>query len=175
MLVFPGSSLVKNPPANVGDTGLVPDLGSSPREGNDNPLQYSCLEDPMDRGAWRATVHVCLYSVQPLDSTIAIFLSSWFPSSHFNVCLVFYSVKSSCLWLQILDSHSCQVAHQLKVNLFHVHSSESWYIFCSIAASSGQRVNTVNRCLVFLLPQDWRSGCWSEGTIEWMQRFSGCL
>ena len=37
--------------------GLIPELGRSPEEGNDNPLQYSCLENPMDRGAWQATVH----------------------------------------------------------------------------------------------------------------------
>ena len=52
--------VVKNLPANAGDvrdSGLIPGLGSSPGEGNGNPLQYSCLENPMDRGAWRATVH----------------------------------------------------------------------------------------------------------------------
>ena len=51
--------VVKNPLANAGDikdTGLIPGLGRSPGEGNGNPLQSSCLENPMDRGAWRATV-----------------------------------------------------------------------------------------------------------------------
>ena len=42
---------------NVGDLGLIPGSGRFPREGNGNPLQYSCPENPMDRGAWRATVH----------------------------------------------------------------------------------------------------------------------
>ena len=54
---FPGSSVVKNMPTNVGDTGSVPGWGRSPEGGNGNPLQYSCLENPMDRGAWQATVH----------------------------------------------------------------------------------------------------------------------
>ena len=54
---FPGGSVVKNPPANAGDTGSLPGLGRSPGEGNGNPPQYSCLENPMDRRAWRATVH----------------------------------------------------------------------------------------------------------------------
>ena len=54
---FPGGSMVKNPPANAGDTGSIPGSGRSPGEGNGNPLQNSCLENPMDRGAWRATVH----------------------------------------------------------------------------------------------------------------------
>ena len=52
--------MVKNLPAKAGevrDAGSIPGLGRSPGEGNGNPLQYSCLENPMDRGAWRATVH----------------------------------------------------------------------------------------------------------------------
>ena len=49
--------MVKNLPANVGDTGLIPVLGRSPGEGNGNPLHYSCLENPMDRGAWWVIVH----------------------------------------------------------------------------------------------------------------------
>ena len=54
---FPDGSLVKNPPANAVDAGSIPGLGRSRGEGNDNPLQYSCLGNPMDRGAWQATVH----------------------------------------------------------------------------------------------------------------------
>ena len=54
---FPSGSVVKNPPINAGDESSIPGSGRSPGEGNDNPLQYSCLENPMDRGAWRATVH----------------------------------------------------------------------------------------------------------------------
>ena len=54
---FPGGSAVKNPPANAGDVGSIPESGRSPGEGNGNPLQYSCRGNPMDRGAWQATVH----------------------------------------------------------------------------------------------------------------------
>ena len=50
------TQMVKNPPANVGDMGLIPGLRRSPEEGNDSPLEYSCLENPTDRGAWWATV-----------------------------------------------------------------------------------------------------------------------
>ena len=60
ILGFPGSIVVKNLPANAGDardSGLIPGLGKSPRGGNGNPLQYSCLENSMDRGAWQTTVH----------------------------------------------------------------------------------------------------------------------
>ena len=56
---FPDSSVAKNTPANAGDTrdvGSIPGSGRSLGEGHGNPLQYSCLENPMDRGAWRATV-----------------------------------------------------------------------------------------------------------------------
>ena len=52
--------MIKNLPANEGDirdTGSIPGSERSPGGGPDNPLQYSCLESPMDRGAWRATVH----------------------------------------------------------------------------------------------------------------------
>ena len=57
---FPGGTEVKTPPANAGDTGdtgSIPGSGRSPGEGHGNPLQYSCLENSMDRGAWWATAH----------------------------------------------------------------------------------------------------------------------
>ena len=57
MCDFLGGSVVRNPPANAGDAGLISGWGRSPGEGNDNPLQYSCLENPMERGAWKAAVH----------------------------------------------------------------------------------------------------------------------
>ena len=54
---FPGGSVVKNSPTNAGDPGSIPMLGRSFGEGNSYPLQYSCLGNPMDGGAWQATVH----------------------------------------------------------------------------------------------------------------------
>ena len=54
---FPGGSMVKNPPTNAGDMGSIPGLGRSPGIGNSNLLQYSCLGNPMDIGAWQAIVH----------------------------------------------------------------------------------------------------------------------
>ena len=54
---FPGGSDGKESACNTKDPGLIPGLGRSPREGNGNPLQYSCLENSIDRGAWWATVH----------------------------------------------------------------------------------------------------------------------
>ena len=52
-----GGSVIKNPPANAGETGSITGLGRSSEGGNGNPLQYSCLENSRDRGAWQATVH----------------------------------------------------------------------------------------------------------------------
>ena len=54
---FPSGSVVTNLPAKVGDLGSVSRSGRSPGDGNDNPLQYSCLQNPTDRGAWQVTVH----------------------------------------------------------------------------------------------------------------------
>ena len=56
-LNFPGSSDGKVSAYNAGDPGSIPGSGRSPGEGNGNPLQYSCLENPVDRGAWWAAVH----------------------------------------------------------------------------------------------------------------------
>ena len=56
-LDFPGGSGSKEPACSAGDPGSIPGSGRSPGEGNSNPLQYSCLENPMDRGAWQATLH----------------------------------------------------------------------------------------------------------------------
>ena len=54
---FPGGPVVKNLPANAGESVSAPGLGRSPGKRNSNPLRYSCLENPMDRGAWQARVH----------------------------------------------------------------------------------------------------------------------
>ena len=54
---FPGGLVVENQPANTGDMGSILRLGTSPGEGNGKPLQYSCLGNPIDRGAWQTTVH----------------------------------------------------------------------------------------------------------------------
>ena len=54
---FPGGLAVKNPPANSGDMDSIPGLGRSLEEGHGNPRQYSCPGNPIDKGAWQATVH----------------------------------------------------------------------------------------------------------------------
>ena len=72
---FPGGSEVKNPPANAGELGSIPGSGRYPKEGNGNSLQYSCLRNPMDRGAWWATIHQ-FSSVQSLGQ-VQFFVTPW--------------------------------------------------------------------------------------------------
>ena len=77
--------VVENPPANardIRDVGSIPGLGRSPGEENGNPLQYSCLKNPMDRGAWRATGHRVTKSLPGLsDSTHVCVYAYTFPPS----------------------------------------------------------------------------------------------
>ena len=89
--------MVKNTPVNAGDlrdVGLILGLGRSPGEGNGNPLKYSCLENPMGRGAWQATVHT--WSCKELDMTKRLtalnFLRVFRPIVSFDACsnLVFF-------------------------------------------------------------------------------------
>ena len=61
---FPAGSVVKNLPANAGDLSLIPGLGRSPGDGNDYPLQCSCLGNPMERGGWQTTVRGVTKSVR---------------------------------------------------------------------------------------------------------------
>ena len=73
-MAFPGGSDGKASAYNVGDPGSIPGLGRSPGEGNGNPLQYSCLENPMDGGAWLATVHgVAKSRTQLSDFTMYVY------------------------------------------------------------------------------------------------------
>ena len=94
ILGFPGGSEVKASACNAGDTSSIPGLGRSPGEGNGNPLQYSCLENPMDRGAWWASVHGVAKSRTRLrDFTFYSTLTLW---------------HERCLWTRIVSSNPRQ-------------------------------------------------------------------
>ena len=80
----PCGSVVKIPPASAGDVGLIPGLGRSPGEGSGNPLQYSCLRNPMDRGAWQAIDHGLAKSQMWLSMYI----------------LLYWAWKGDCLYSQ---------------------------------------------------------------------------
>ena len=85
---FPGSSDGKASAYSAGDLGSIPGLGRSPGEGNGNPLQYSCLENPMDRGAWWATAHGVAKSQTRLSDFISLHFtfSSCFLEKEYTWC-----------------------------------------------------------------------------------------
>ena len=116
-LGFPGGSVIKNLPDSAGaagDADSVPGLGRSPGEGNGNPLQYSCWENPMDRGAWRVTVHRVSKSLTWLSDWACMQCAVWSnsilvrpqthghamypPTSHSFHCL-FYTTYGQSLWV----------------------------------------------------------------------------
>ena len=72
-MLFPGGSDSKASAHNAGDPGSIPELGRSPGEGNGNPLQYSCLENSMDGGAWWAIVHKIAKSQTRLNDFTSLF------------------------------------------------------------------------------------------------------
>ena len=73
---FPGGSDCKASACNVGDLGSIPGSGRSPGEGNGTPLQYSCLENPMDRGAWQVTVHGVIKSQTRLSDFTSLYYTN---------------------------------------------------------------------------------------------------
>ena len=102
---FPGGSVVKNLPTNAGDVGSAPGLGRSPGEGNDDPLQYSCLGNPMDRGAQWAIIHgvtrirhdLVTKPPPPLTTIHVVYMpylySTWFPVYCLHLILVMLSFE----------------------------------------------------------------------------------
>ena len=88
---IPGGSEDKASACNAGDPGSIPGLGRSSGEGNGNPLQYFCLENPMDRGAWQATVH----GVAKSQTRLSDFISLQQLSANFiPVCIQFACLVS---------------------------------------------------------------------------------
>jgi len=95
---FPGGAVVKSPPANAGDArdaGLIPGSGRSPGGGHENPHQCSCLENPMDRGAWRAVVHGVAKSQSRLSH-----------STHIHTNLIYDTVLISGIQLKVIQIHT---------------------------------------------------------------------
>ena len=124
---IPDGSLVKNLPTNArhaGDSSLIPGLGRSPGWGNGNPLQYSCLENPIDRGAWRATVHRVTRGQMTEATEHTYTKNQWSNKSFF--LLSQKSLHVSC-WpsalsdLEIFSHINCSVS---RLDLSRNHSSE---------------------------------------------------
>ena len=113
---IPGGSEVKASAYNVGDLGSIPVLGRSPGEGNGNPLQYSCLENPMDRGAWWATVHMVTKSwTQLSDFTFTFTYELVYYSDYLSVSSVQFScsVMSNSVTPWTAACQASHVHHQL--------------------------------------------------------------
>ena len=88
--------MVNNSPANAGDiraTGSTPGLGRSPMEGHNNPLHYSCLQNPKDRGAWRATVHRVAKSQTRLSDFTGMHAPCYVPRTGQAICNFMYYLK----------------------------------------------------------------------------------
>ena len=97
LLSYPGNSEGKESACNVGNPGSMPGSGRSPGEGNGNPLQYSCLENPMDRGAWQATVHGVEKSDMPEQLTLLLHFHYGIPV-HLLRCTVLCFCKKTSLF-----------------------------------------------------------------------------
>ena len=112
-LGFFGGSDSKESACNAGDSGSIPGSGRSPGEGNGNPLQYSCLENPMDGGAWWATVHGVSKSWTRLSDFTFTFWDVgrlWSKHCAFGLCLDLWSVVGVVkLWVQLSVVFFCFV------------------------------------------------------------------
>ena len=95
---------VKASAYSVGDLGLIPGLGRSPGEGNGNPLQYSCLENPMDRGAWQATVH----GVAKSQTWLSNFISFHFWAYKVHLRITTYNLIDTEEGLKVWDTEMMQ-------------------------------------------------------------------
>ena len=120
---FPGGSDSKESACNAGDLGSIPGLGKSPGEGHGNPLQYSCLENSTDRGAWRATVHATAKSLTQL-SVISWNLMLWFnlslflwPCAHYYYEYLHTSTPSWVLSVTFRTSSLSLASNKLRINL----------------------------------------------------------
>ena len=134
--------VIKNLPTNAGDlrdAGLIPGLGSSPGGGHHNPLQYSCLENPMDRGAWQAMVHkltkswtqlsdlACMHTAHLL---FAEWMNKWMDNFLLPLLWGFFSLVSvSSLCLSLLDlsfQHTIFIILSLEKKDFSLVPRSSW-------------------------------------------------
>ena len=105
---------IKNLPANAGDLGSIPGLGRSPGGGHGNPLQYSCLENPMDRGTWWATVHGVTKSRTQLRLTLSF--SSYLHIPESGVLAWATSRNHGSYWFSSILSSSDQDLVKARLN-----------------------------------------------------------
>ena len=119
---FPGGSGVKSPPAKAGDAGSIPGMGRYPGEENGNPHQYSCLENPMDRGAWQATVHGVTKSQTRLSNYTTTTIIN------FNIC----ENKMPCPQPTIIFFQSLDYDKSDILNLWMTYSNKYYFEVSSV-------------------------------------------
>ena len=134
---FPGGSVVKNSPASAGNAknaGLIPELGKSPGGGNSNPLQYSCLENPMDRGVWWATVQGVTKSQTQLSTLHQAGGSSGEKSEHVWHSRQEFIPANLCLWVSMFPafSHPRSVGHRTSHSVLPLLTSCSSFLLFSL-------------------------------------------
>ena len=147
---FPGGSEIKASACSAGNMGSIPGSGRFPGDGNGNPLQYSCLENPMDGGAWRAAVHrsqrdrhdwVTSLSLTNFTGRFQRKISSVPKYSSFHYSLQFVVVQSlTCVWIFVIP---LTVAHQASLS-----STISWSLLRFMFIES----MIVSNCLIFCHP-----------------------
>ena len=155
---FPGGSVVKNPPTNTGDAGSTPGLGRFPREGNGYPLQYSCLGNPTDRGAWRANAHgvtrVRHACTTEHPRTINVLQSVWtFPTT---------------------KQRNANEKEFLQRFMWTKHWWALWHTLPSLITEGSQRENRMRRaigfnCWVFNWRLNWESICFPALMVQFLQ------
>ena len=122
LIQFPGGSEVKVSASNVGDPGSIPGSGRSPGEGNGNPLQYSCLENPMDGEAWQAAAHGVAKSRTRLSTSLSLHRSR----NKEMLWERFLREQHHLAWYNCLRKGHCSFLRQYRVNpLRQVWSSHS--------------------------------------------------
>ena len=129
----------KESTCNAGDTGYtgsIPGLGRSPGEGHSNPLQYSCLENPMDRGAWQATVHGVTKSRTWLSFDLFHPLSMFEPESAITSPLNHLKTSFTCSWIALLwekktfytNAHSSEIKRRATGPRGHEIMSSEYFV-----------------------------------------------
>ena len=145
LMDFPGSSDGKVSAYNAGDLGSIPGSGRSPGEGNGNPLQYSCLENPMDRGAWWATIHGVA--------------KSWTGLSDFCVCMCLCVISTSCVHTSFFLLFMNMCAYFIH-SFFYLWTYELFTVFRSYKHTiTMNNVAVQSLSHVWLFATSWTAAC----------------
>ena len=147
---FPGSSVSKESVWNAEYTGLIPVLGRSSGEGNGNPLQYSCLENPMNRGSWQATVHGVTKS------------QTWLSNWHTQEIQIIWIPVHSQTWKPELENS------ETKISDWRVYMQ---LVYVAWSQHSGLRVGQIS-CIVFRAPSMIVQQAMQDAAWSFLTKFS---